>query len=104
MSEDVSVEFVSIQKIDDLFINNQNTNRNESSKKENVLEMGIEELDLAVRSYNSLKRAGIYTIGDLVAKTEKELREVKYMHEKCVEDIQYHLEQLGLTLCSSKES
>ena len=102
----MSEEFVSIQKINDLFIDNdnQNINKQEYGKNENMLKMDIEELDLAVRSYNSLKRAGIHTIEDLVSKTEKEIREVKYMHEKCVEDIQYHLEKFGLALRPSEES
>ena len=98
----MSEEFFSIQKIDDLFIDNynQNANRKQNSKK-NVLEMGIEELDLEVRSYNCLKRAGIHTVGDLIDKTENEIIKVKYLEQRSLEDIQYQLAKLGLTLRSS---
>lgn len=99
----MSKEFISIKRIDDLFMENynQNTNRKESNKKENMLEEGIEELDLEVRSYNCLKRAGIHTIGDLVNKTEKEIIKVKYLEKRSLEEIQYQLAKLNLTLRSS---
>ena len=100
----MSKEFVSIKQIGDLFIDNynQNANRKQNSKK-NVLEMGIEELDLEVRSYNCLKRADIHTIGDLISKTEKEILKVKYLEQRSLEEIQYQLAKLGLALCPSDE-
>lgn len=73
----------------------------ENSKKENVLKMGIEELDLEVRSYNCLKRAGIHTIGELTNKTEKDIIKVKYLEQRSLEEIQYQLAKLGLALRSS---
>lgn len=88
--------------MDKLFIDNYNQNTNiKEDKKENVFEIGIEELDLEVRSYNCLKRADIHTIGDLVCKTEKELIKVKYMQKRCLEEIQCQLAKLGLALRSS---
>lgn len=101
----MSEEFISVKQISDLFMGNynQNTNRKENSKKENVLEKGIEELDLEVRSYHCLKRAGIHTIEDLTNKTEKEISNVKYLEKRSLEEIQYQLAKLGFTLCPSDE-
>lgn len=70
----------------------------ENNKKENVLEIGIEELDLEVRSYNCLKRADIHTIGELINKTEKDIIKVKYLEQRSLEEIQYQLAKLGLAL------
>lgn len=75
----------------------------ENDKTKNMLEMSIEELDLTLRSYICLKRAGIHTIKEIVNKTEKEMMQVKYMQQKYLEDIQYHLEKVGLALRSSEE-
>lgn len=75
----------------------------ENDKTKNMLEMSIEELDLTLRSYICLKRAGIHTIKEIVNKTEKEMMQVKYMEQKYLEDIQYHLEKVGLALRSSEE-
>ncbi len=99
----MSEEFASIQKIDDLFISNcnQNTNIKQNINKEKMLEMGIEQLDLEVRSYNCLKRAGIHTIEDLINKTEKEIMKVKYLEQRSLEEVQYQLAKLGLALRSS---
>lgn len=54
----------------------------EEGKKEKVLEMSIEELDLSVRSYNCLKRAGINTVEDLANKTEDEMMKVRNLGRK----------------------
>lgn len=75
----------------------------ENDKTKIMLEMSIEELDLTLRSYICLKRAGIHTIKEIVNKTEKEMMQVKYMEQKYLEDIQYHLEKVGLALRSSEE-
>lgn len=101
----MSKEFVSITRIDDLFKenDNQNTNMEESDKTKNMLEMSIDELDLTLRSYICLKRAGIHTIKEIVNKTEKEIMQVKYMEQRCLEDIQYQLEKAGLALRPSDE-
>ena len=99
----MSKEFVSIKQIGDLFIDNYNQNIKQNSKKENIFEMGIEELDLEVRSYNCLKREDIHTIGDLISKTEKEILKVKYLEQRSLEEIQYQLAKLGLALCPSDE-
>jgi DNA-directed RNA polymerase subunit alpha len=70
----------------------------EDDKKEKVLEMTIEELDLSVRSYNCLKRAGINTVQELCAKTEEEMMKVRNLGRKSLEEVQEKLHQLGLSL------
>ncbi len=70
----------------------------EEDKKEKVLEMTVEELDLTVRSYNCLKRAGINTIEELTQKTEEDLLKVRNLGKKSLEEIQSKLSELGLAL------
>ena len=70
----------------------------EDAKTEKVLEMTIEELDLSVRSFNCLKRAGIDNVGDLVAKTEDEMIHVRNLGKKSLEEVINRLHSLGLSL------
>jgi len=70
----------------------------EEGLKEKMLEMTIEELDLSVRSYNCLKRAGINTVEDLAAKTEEEMIKVRNLGKKSLEEVLLKLETLGLSL------
>jgi DNA-directed RNA polymerase subunit alpha len=70
----------------------------EDDKKEKVLEMTIEELDLSVRSYNCLKRAGINTVQELCSKTEEEMMKVRNLGRKSLEEVQEKLAELGLSL------
>jgi DNA-directed RNA polymerase subunit alpha len=70
----------------------------EEDKKEKVLEMTIEELDLSVRSYNCLKRAGINTVQELTQKTEEDMMKVRNLGRKSLEEVQEKLEELGLGL------
>lgn len=71
--------------------------------KEKVLEMTIEELDLSVRSFNCLKRAGINTVEDLVSKTEDEMMKVRNLGRKSLEEVVGKLASLGFTLSSDDE-
>ena len=66
--------------------------------KEKVLEMTIEELDLSVRSFNCLKRAGINTVEDLINKSEEEMMKVRNLGRKSLEEVQQKLAALGLGL------
>jgi DNA-directed RNA polymerase subunit alpha len=75
----------------------------EESKKEKVLEMTIEELDLSVRSYNCLKRAGIITAEDLTKKTEEEMMKVRNLGRKSLEEVTNKLHSLGLDFMPSEE-
>ena len=68
----------------------------EESKKEKVLEMTIEELELSVRSFNCLKRAGISTVEDLTNKTENEMMKVRNLGKKSLEEVTEKLRSLGL--------
>ena len=75
----------------------------EEDKKEKVLEMTIEELDLSVRSYNCLKRAGINTVEELTQKTEEDMMKVRNLGKKSLEDVQSKLAELNLSLKKSEE-
>jgi len=72
----------------------------EEDKKEKVLEMTIEELDLSVRSYNCLKRAGINTVQELIMKTEEDMMKVRNLGRKSLEEVQEKLRELNLSLRS----
>jgi DNA-directed RNA polymerase subunit alpha len=70
----------------------------EEDHKEKMLEMTIEELDLSVRSYNCLKRAGINTVQELTDKTEAEMMKVRNLGRKSLEEVKNKLSDLGLSL------
>lgn len=70
----------------------------EEDQKEKVLEMTIEELDLSVRSYNCLKRAGINTVQELSNKTEEDMMKVRNLGRKSLEEVKNKLDELGLAL------
>jgi DNA-directed RNA polymerase subunit alpha len=71
--------------------------------KSNVLDMTIEELDLSVRSYNCLKRAGINTVYQLTQKTEEDMMKVRNLGRKSLEEVQAKLAALGLSLKPKEE-
>ncbi len=75
----------------------------EDSSKEKVLEMTIEELDLSVRSFNCLKRAGINTVEDLIGKSEEEMMKVRNLGRKSLEEVMQKLASLGFSLHSEEE-
>ena len=70
----------------------------EETKKEKVLEMTIEELDMSVRSFNCLKRAGIDTVEDLINRTEEDMIKVRNLGKKSLEEVIQKLHSLGLDL------
>ena len=72
-------------------------------KKEKVLEMTIEELDLSVRSFNCLKRAGIDTVEDLINRTEEDMIKVRNLGRKSLEEVIQKLNSLGLALKKDEE-
>ena len=74
-----------------------------SKDKEKVLEMTIEELDLSVRSFNCLKRAGINTVEDLTVKTEEEMMKVRNLGRKSLEEVINKLDSLGLAFASDED-
>ena len=75
----------------------------EDDSKEKTLEMTIEELDLSVRSFNCLKRAGINTVEDLTNKTEDEMMKVRNLGRKSLEEVFQKLNELGFQLKISEE-
>lgn len=74
----------------------------EEAEKEKVLVMTIEELDLSVRSYNCLKRAGINTIQELTEKTEADMMTVRNLGRKSLDEVKTKLANLGLSLRSEE--
>lgn len=75
----------------------------EEDKKEKVLEMTIEELDLSVRSYNCLKRAGINTVQELTQRSMDDMMKVRNLGKKSLEEVEQKLDALGLGLRLSDE-
>ena len=75
----------------------------DDSAKEKVLEMTIEELDLSVRSFNCLKRAGINTVEDLINKTEDDMMKVRNLGRKSLDEVVNKLASLGFTLQDEDE-
>ena len=75
----------------------------EESKKEKVLEMSIEELELSVRSFNCLKRASIATVEDLTKKTESEMMKVRNLGKKSFDEVVAKLHSLGLDFASEED-
>ncbi|MDR1092782.1 MAG: DNA-directed RNA polymerase subunit alpha [Clostridiales bacterium] len=68
-----------------------------------VLEMNIEDMDLSVRSYNCLKRAGIHTVEDLTKKTEDDMLKVRNLGRKSLDEVIHKLQRLGLDLKPKEE-
>ena len=68
-----------------------------------MLDRTIEELDLSVRSYNCLKRAGINTVQELTNKSEPEMIKVRNLGRKSLEEVLAKLSELGLSLSSGEE-
>ncbi len=75
----------------------------EEDEKARILQLPIEELDLSVRSYNCLKRAGVNTIGELTAKTDEEMIKVRNLGKKSLEEVKQKLAQFGLSLRKSED-
>jgi DNA-directed RNA polymerase subunit alpha len=75
----------------------------EDKVKNHVLDTAIEDLDFSVRTYNCLKRAGINSVGDLVARTEDDMMKVRNLGKKSLEEVILKLEELGLSLAFTEE-
>ncbi len=75
----------------------------EDNEKEKVLEMNIDELELSVRSYNCLKRAGINTVEELTNRTSEDMMKVRNLGRKSLEEVLAKLKELGLSLNLSDE-
>ena len=77
--------------------------KKEEDGREKALEMTIEELDLSVRAFNCLKRAGINTVGDLASKTAEEMMKVRNLGKKSLEEVVTKLNSLGFELSKEEE-
>lgn len=75
----------------------------QDDEKDKVLEMPIEEMELSVRSFNCLKRAGINTVGDLTMQTVEEMMKVRNLGKKSLEEVEKKLAELGYSLKKSEE-
>ena len=75
----------------------------EDNEKEKVLEMNIDELELSVRSFNCLKRAGINTVEELTSKTPEDMMKVRNLGRKSLEEVLNKLKELGLSLNNGEE-
>ena len=94
----------------ELFIDLSETTKNtqvmiekEESKKEKVLEMSIEDLELSVRSFNCLKRANISTVEDLTNKSEADMMKVRNLGKKSLDEVTNKLHSLGLDFAKEEE-
>ncbi len=94
----------------ELFIDLSETAKNtqvmiekEENKKEKVLEMSIEDLELSVRSFNCLKRANIATVEDIAKMTESEMMKVRNLGKKSLDEVTYKLHSLGLDFAKEEE-
>ena len=88
-----------MSNIDKIEINN----RKEDTKVD-ILSMNIDELELSVRSYNCLKRAGINTVAELVNKTSDDMMKVRNLGRKSLEEVLAKLKELGLELSRTDEN
>lgn len=75
----------------------------EEEKKDKIMEMTIEELDLSVRSYNCLKRAGINSVEELVQRSDEDMMKVRNLGKKSLEEVGHKLDELGLSLRKEDE-
>ena len=95
----------------DLFIDLSKNTRNveivvdkPETENDKILEMNIDELELSVRSYNCLKRAGINTVEELTSKTAEEIMKVRNLGKKSLEEVLGKLKDLGLELNSEEDA
>jgi DNA-directed RNA polymerase subunit alpha len=95
--------FVLLQQLDENVNAVEIMVEKEESKKEKLKEMTIEELDLSVRSFNCLKRAGINTVEELTKRTEASMMKVRNLGRKSLEEVQQKLAALGLGLAESDD-
>jgi DNA-directed RNA polymerase subunit alpha len=77
--------------------------KKEDTGRDKVLEMTIEELDLSVRAFNCLKRAGVNSVGDLINKSPEEMMKVRNLGKKSLEEVMSKLEALGFNLSTPEE-
>lgn len=104
LSSQILIEYLKLfTEIDDTYSEVEILVEKEEEKKDKVLEMSIEELELSVRASNGLKRASINTVGDLIEKTREEMSKIRNLGQKSLEEIEKKLKELDLTFKKSEE-
>jgi len=104
LSSQILIEYLKLfTEIDDTYSEVEILVEKEEEKKDKVLEMSIEELELSVRASNGLKRASINTVGDLIEKTREEMSKIRNLGQKSLEEIEKKLKELELTFKKSDE-
>jgi DNA-directed RNA polymerase subunit alpha len=97
LSAQVLIEYLKLfTEINDTYAQVEILVEKEEEKKDKVLEMSIEELELSVRASNGLKRASINTVGDLIEKSREEMGKIRNLGQKSLEEIERKLMELGL--------
>ena len=98
LSAQIIIEYLKLfTEIDDTYAEVEILVEKEEEKKDKVLEISIEELELSVRASNGLKRANINTVGDLIEKTREEMSKIRNLGQKSLEEIENKLKELDLT-------
>ncbi len=104
LSAQILIEYLKLfTEIDDSFSEVEILVEKEEEKKDKILEMSIEELELSVRASNGLKRAAINTVGDLIEKTREEMSKIRNLGQKSLEEIEKKLKELNLSFKKSDE-
>ena len=96
LSAQILIEYLKLfTEIDDTYAEVEILVEKEEEKKDKLLELSIEELELSVRASNGLKRASINTVGDLIGKTREEMSKIRNLGQKSLEEIELKLNELG---------
>jgi DNA-directed RNA polymerase subunit alpha len=104
LSAQILIEYLKLfTEIDDTYAEVEILVEKEEEKKDKVLEMSIEELELSVRASNGLKRASINTVGDLIAKNREEMSKIRNLGQKSLEEIERKLKELNLSFRKSED-
>ncbi|MDD3269370.1 MAG: DNA-directed RNA polymerase subunit alpha [Syntrophomonadaceae bacterium] len=104
LSAQIIIEYLKLfTEIDDTFAEVEILVEKEEEKKDKVLEMSIEELELSVRASNGLKRASINTVGDLIGKTREEMSKIRNLGQKSLEEIERKLKDLNLAFRKAED-
>lgn len=104
LSAQIIIEYLKLfTEIDDTYAEVEILVEKEEEKKDKVLDMSIEELELSVRASNGLKRANINSVGDLIEKTREEMSKIRNLGQKSLEEIERKLKELDLNFKKPEE-
>lgn len=104
LSAQILIEYLKLfTEIDDTYAEVEILVEKEEEKKDKVMEMSIEELELSVRASNGLKRANINAVGDLIEKTREEMSKIRNLGQKSLEEIERKLKELDLSFKKPEE-